>query len=56
MLGRLLLVGIQQVRLRRRAGRWGRVSLSSSIAAAAVRELRVRQDWNAAYKRAKGSA
>lgn len=34
----------------------GRVSLSSSIAAAAIHELRVRQDWNAAYKRAKGSA
>jgi hypothetical protein len=52
MLGRLLLVGTQQVGLRRRAGRWGRVSLSSAIAAAAIRELRVRQDWNAAYKRA----
>jgi hypothetical protein len=56
LVGRLLLVGIQQVGLRRRAGRWGRVSLSSSIAAAAIRELRVRQDWNAAYKRAQGLA
>jgi hypothetical protein len=51
MVGRLLLVGIQQMRLRRRVGRWGRVTLSSRAAAAAIRELRVRQDWNAAHKR-----
>ena len=48
--GLLLLIGIQQVRVRRRVGRWGRVSVSSTVAAAAIRELRLRQDWNAAYQ------
>jgi hypothetical protein len=56
MLGRLLLVGIQQLHLRHRGGRWRRVSLSSGVAAAAIRELRIRQDWNAAYRRGQRSA
>jgi hypothetical protein len=48
---RSLLIGIQQVRVRRRVGRWARVSASSIVATAAVRELRLRQNWRAAYSR-----
>jgi hypothetical protein len=50
LLGRVLLVGIQQVWVRRRVGRWTRVSASSVVAGAAVHELRLRRDWHAAYK------
>jgi hypothetical protein len=53
---RFLLIGIQQARVRRRAGRWGRVSASSIVATAAVRELRLRRDWRAAYRRRQPSA
>jgi hypothetical protein len=56
MVGRLVLVGIQQTRIRRRTGRWGRVSPGSAVAAAIIRELRLRQDWNAAYKHGQRSA
>jgi hypothetical protein len=49
--GRSVLIGIQQARVRRRVGRWARVSASSIFAAAAVRELRLRQNWRAAYSR-----
>jgi hypothetical protein len=55
VLGQLVLrsslIGIQQARARRRVGRWARVSASSIVATAAVRELRLRQNWWAAYRR-----
>jgi hypothetical protein len=50
LLGRILLVCVQQVWVRHRTGRRPRVTTSSVVAAAAIRELRLRQDWNAAYK------
>jgi hypothetical protein len=46
---RSALIGIQQARVRRRVGRWARVSASSIVAATAVHELRLRQNWRAAY-------
>jgi hypothetical protein len=48
---RSVLIGIQQARVRRRVGRWARVTASSMFAAAAVHELRLRQNWRAAYSR-----
>jgi hypothetical protein len=56
MLALMLLVGIQRAWVRRRVGRWPRPSASSIVAAEAIRELRRRQDWVAAYKRARSSA
>jgi hypothetical protein len=55
-LGLVLLVGIQRAWLRHRVGRWPRVSVSSVVAAGAIRELRRWHDWNAVYKRAQSSA
>jgi hypothetical protein len=54
--GRFVLIGIQQARVRRRVGRWARVSASSIVAATAIRELRLRQSWRAAYRRRQPSA
>jgi len=55
VLGQLVLrsslIGIQRARARRRVGRWARVSASSIVATAAVRELRLRQNWRTAYER-----
>jgi hypothetical protein len=53
---RSLLIGIQQARVRRRFGRWGRVSPSSIVATMAIRELRLRQGWRAAYRQRQPSA
>ena len=50
LLARGLLIGIQQLRSRRATGRWPRVDAGSTIAAAAIRELQRRRDWNAAYR------
>ena len=50
LLGSLPLLGIQQLLVRRRTGRWGRARASSLIAARAARLLRIRRDWHAAYK------
>jgi hypothetical protein len=54
-LGLVLLVGMQRAWVRHRVGRWPRASASSAVAAGALRELRLWQDWNAAYKRAQSS-
>lgn len=51
LLAQLALVGIHRLWLRRRLGRWPRVSPSSALAATAVRELQRRRAWNAAYER-----
>jgi hypothetical protein len=56
LLARFLLVAAQQLRTRRRTGRWGRVSASSTLAASALRELQRRRDWNAAYERGQRAA
>jgi hypothetical protein len=50
LLGRTLLAGIQQARTRHRLGHWGRVTAASVLAAAAMREMQIRRDWNPAYK------
>jgi hypothetical protein len=54
LLGRIVLVWIQQLRVRRRTGRWARLSASSIVAAAAIREVQLRRDWNAAYELSRG--
>jgi hypothetical protein len=56
LLGRFVLVGAQQLRVRRRTGRWGRVSASSVLAAAALRELQRWRNWKAAYERGRRAA
>jgi hypothetical protein len=54
LIGRIVLVWIQQLWVRRRTGRWARLSASSIVAAAAIREVQLRLDWNAAYKPTRG--
>jgi hypothetical protein len=54
LFGRIVLVWVQQVWVRRRTGRWARPSASSIVAAAAIREVQLRRDWNAAYKLIRG--
>jgi len=51
VLARTLLIGIQHLRSRRATGRWPRVDPASTVAAAAIRELQRRRDWNAAYRK-----
>jgi hypothetical protein len=48
---RVLLVGIQQLWTRHQTGRWARASHSSLLAAAVIREIRIRHSWRAAYSR-----
>jgi hypothetical protein len=55
-LGRIALMSIQRLWVRRRTGRWGRLGTSSVVAAAAIRELQLRRDWNAAFARARRRA
>jgi hypothetical protein len=50
VLARALLIGTQQLRSRRATGRWSQGDPSSTVAAAAIRELQRRRDWNAAYR------
>jgi hypothetical protein len=54
LFGRIVLVWIQQLWVRRRTGRWARPSASSIVAAAAIREVQLRRDWNAAYELTRG--
>jgi hypothetical protein len=53
LLGRIVLVWIQQLWVRHRTGRWARLSASSIVAAGAIREVQLRRDWNAAYTRSR---
>jgi hypothetical protein len=55
-IGRIVLVWIQQLWVRRRTGRWARPSTSSIVAAGAIRQVQVRRDWNAAYRQGPSSA